>query len=54
MKEIKLGDKMQCIKPVKFCDGRQYNIGDIITVTEENIYYYQLFNGEFYQLIDNQ
>lgn len=52
--QITVGTKVQCTKKVEFVYGEDHNVGDIITVTEETIAYYQLFVGKYYKIVENQ
>ena len=42
-----VNDVVKCIIPITFVDGTRHNKGDNITVTEENISYFNTFQNSY-------
>ena len=52
--EFKLGDKIETIKAVIFCDNTRHIVGDCFIINEFNIYYFNsVCNKDKYKLVPN-
>ena len=40
-------DSVICLATIKFCDGAMHKKGDVITITEETLAYYNLHTDKY-------
>jgi hypothetical protein len=48
---LKVGDRVRCLKTVKFVDGGQHTKEDILLVEESTLAYYRFFTPKQYEVV---
>ncbi len=50
---LKAGDRVRCLKTIKFVDGGQHTKEDILLVEEHTLAYYQFFTPKHYEVVSD-